>query len=53
MAERLKAKTHASELRDLLDLLMAARDPESGAGFSPKQLRDQMGRAQGLFNEHR
>jgi hypothetical protein len=50
MAERLKAKTHASELRDLL---MAARDPESGAGFSPKQLRDQMGRAQGLFNEPR
>jgi cytochrome P450 len=28
--------------RDLLDLLMAARDPESGAGFSPKQLRDQI-----------
>jgi cytochrome P450 len=42
MAERLKAKTHASGPRDLLDLLMAARDPESGAGFSPKQLRDQI-----------
>jgi unspecific monooxygenase len=42
MAERLKAKTHASGPRDLLDLLMAARDPESGEGFSPKQLRDQI-----------
>src|SRR5918997_6518773 len=42
MAERLKVKTHASGPRDLLDLLMAARDPESGEGFSPKQLRDQI-----------
>ena len=42
MAERLKAKTHASGPRDLLDLLMAARDPESGEGFSPSQLRDQI-----------
>jgi cytochrome P450 len=42
MAERLKAKTHASGPRDLLDLLMAARDPESGEEFSPKQLRDQI-----------
>lgn len=42
MAERLTAKTHASGPRDLLDLLMAARDPESGEGFSPKQLRDQI-----------
>jgi cytochrome P450 len=42
MAERLKAKTHASSPRDLLDLLMAARDPESGEGFSPSQLRDQI-----------
>ena len=42
MAERLKAKTHASSPRDLLDLLMAARDPESGQGFSPSQLRDQI-----------
>ena len=37
-----EAKTHASGPRDLLDLLMAARDPESGEGFSPKQLRDQI-----------
>jgi cytochrome P450 len=42
MAERLKAKTHASGPRDLLDLLMAARDLESGEGFSPSQLRDQI-----------
>ncbi len=28
--------------RDLLDLLRAARDPETGAGFSPGQLRDQV-----------
>jgi cytochrome P450 len=42
MAERLKAKTHASGPRDLLDLLLAARDPEGGEGFSPRQLRDQI-----------
>ena len=28
--------------RDLFDLLRAARDPETGAGFSPAQLRDQI-----------
>jgi cytochrome P450 len=28
--------------RDLLDLLRAARDPETGAGFSPEQLGDQV-----------
>jgi cytochrome P450 len=28
--------------RDLFDLLRAARDPETGAGFSPSQLRDQV-----------
>jgi len=28
--------------RDLLDLLLAARDPETGAGFSPTELRDQV-----------
>jgi unspecific monooxygenase len=28
--------------RDLFDLLRAARDPETGAGFSPEQLRDQL-----------
>ncbi|HEY1934218.1 MAG TPA: cytochrome P450 [Acetobacteraceae bacterium] len=28
--------------RDLFDLLRAARDPETGAGFSPVQLRDQL-----------
>jgi cytochrome P450 len=28
--------------RDLFDLLRAARDPETGAAFSPEQLRDQV-----------
>jgi cytochrome P450 len=28
--------------RDLFDLLLAARDPETGSGFSPDQLRDQI-----------
>jgi cytochrome P450 len=28
--------------RDLFDLLRAARDPETGTGFSPAQLRDQV-----------
>jgi cytochrome P450 len=28
--------------RDLFDLLRAARDPETGGGFSPEQLRDQV-----------
>ncbi len=28
--------------RDLFDLLRAARDPETGAGFTPDQLRDQV-----------
>jgi cytochrome P450 len=28
--------------RDLFDVLLAARDPETGAGFSHSQLRDQM-----------
>jgi cytochrome P450 len=28
--------------RDLFDLLRAARDPETGDGFSPQQLRDQV-----------
>ncbi len=28
--------------RDLFDLLTAARDPETGAGFSPNELRDQV-----------
>lgn len=28
--------------RDLFDLLRAARDPDTGAGFSPAQLRDQI-----------
>ena len=32
----------ADEARDLFDLLLEARDPESGVGFSHEQLRDQV-----------
>ena len=31
----------AVQARDLFDLLLAARDPETGQAFSPVQLRDQ------------
>jgi cytochrome P450 len=36
------AAPKAGEARDLLDLLLEARDPESGKGFSRAQLRDQV-----------
>jgi unspecific monooxygenase len=39
---RLRAPTAADQPRDLFDLLLAARDPETGAAFSRAQLRDQM-----------
>jgi unspecific monooxygenase len=45
MAEvmRTRLATPAAETpRDLFDLLRAARDPETGKGFSPDQLRDQI-----------
>jgi cytochrome P450 len=38
---RLRAPTEGKP-RDLFDLLLAARDPETGAAFSRAQLRDQM-----------
>jgi len=41
MAGRLREKEPEAP-RDLFDLLRAARDPETGAGFSPAQLRDQV-----------
>ena len=41
MADRLAAP-HPDVPRDLFDLLRAARDPETGAGFSPAALRDQV-----------
>ncbi len=41
MRERLAAPA-AETPRDLFDLLCAARDPESGEGFSTSQLRDQL-----------
>jgi unspecific monooxygenase len=39
---RLRAPADTDKPRDLFDLLLAARDPETGAGFSRAQLRDQM-----------
>lgn len=41
LATRLK-EPQPETPRDLFDLLRAARDPETGAGFSPAQLRDQV-----------
>jgi unspecific monooxygenase len=37
-----QAAPAADTPRDLFDLLLAARDPETGKGFSPEQLRDQI-----------
>jgi cytochrome P450 len=39
---RLRAPTDEDKPRDLFDLLLAARDPETGEAFSRAQLRDQM-----------
>ncbi len=39
---RLRAPTADDKPRDLFDLLLAARDPETGVAFSRAQLRDQM-----------
>jgi cytochrome P450 len=41
MRERRRAPPAAGP-RDLYDLLLAARDPETGAAFTPDQLRDQV-----------
>ncbi len=41
IADRLAA-VDANAPRDLLDLLRAARDPETNRGFTPRQLRDQV-----------
>jgi cytochrome P450 len=41
MQPRLAAPA-ADTPRDLFDLLLAARDPETGEGFAPDQLRDQI-----------
>jgi len=41
MQDRLRAPQPEAP-RDLFDLLRAARDPETGTGFSPPQLRDQL-----------
>ena len=43
MAERARRGPVPGEApRDLFDLMRAARDPETGKGFSPAQLRDQV-----------
>jgi len=42
MRERTSAPAHDDAPRDLFDLLRDARDPETGAGFSPAELRDQV-----------
>jgi cytochrome P450 len=42
MQQRTGNPNPSGQPRDLLDLLIAARDPETGAGFSPMELRDQV-----------
>lgn len=42
MQQRLGNPNPTDQPRDLLDLLISARDPEMGAGFSPTELRDQV-----------
>ena len=43
MGERAASPNQAEDKpRDLLDLLRSARDPETGTGFSPAELRDQV-----------
>jgi len=42
MQERTTSPGYAEKPRDLLDLLMNARDPETGTGFSHTELRDQV-----------
>ena len=41
MAERRRSGASADQPRDLFDLLLGARDPETGHAFSPAQLQDQ------------
>jgi unspecific monooxygenase len=42
MHERNASPNPGEKPRDLFDLLTSARDPETGAGFSPAELRDQV-----------
>jgi cytochrome P450 len=42
IAARMALPAEAGRPRDLFDLLAAARDPETGAGFSQAQLRDEV-----------
>ncbi len=42
LAARIAAPPAAAAPRDLFDVLLAARDPETGATFSPAELRDQV-----------
>lgn len=44
IAERRAAPgTGAGTPRDVLDILLSATDPETGAGFTPEEIRDQVG----------
>jgi cytochrome P450 len=42
MQQRANTPNPGDKPRDLFDLLTSARDPETGAGFSPAELRDQV-----------
>lgn len=42
IAERRQGAVAGAPPRDLFDLMMAARDPQTGEAFSPPQLRDQV-----------
>jgi cytochrome P450 len=42
MHQRAASPNPGDKPRDLFDLLTGARDPETGAGFSPAELRDQV-----------
>jgi cytochrome P450 len=42
IAARQRAKSPAGMPQDLLDLIQAARDPETGQGFSPEEVQDQV-----------
>ena len=42
MQQRAATPNPGDKPRDLFDLLTGARDPETGAGFSPAELRDQV-----------
>jgi unspecific monooxygenase len=42
VAARQRAKSPAGMSQDLLDLILAAHDPETGQGFTPEEVQDQV-----------